>query len=235
MSGKGRNKTIKEIPKHNCSEVKIAKRKKSLHESNYNAKAVELIWDFYVTHTLSGGSGMSRTQKDYGWNSSTKELEEGLKDVAGIDGFHFVRAKSITQSLRAMDLADEEICAVHPRSVMKQNYTVSISETEELSLKNDESRIVSIFRHIRNALAHGNTYFFDNGYILLEDKNNNDRKHSKADDDPEKAKENELKQITAEILIKEETLLEWIFKIDKDEKYYSREMLEDDSNGSIDR
>lgn len=227
-------KTVKEIPRHNCNEIKMAKMKKSLHDSDFSRKAVDIIWDFYVTHTIAGGSGMSRTQKDYGWNSSTTELEEELKRISDIDDFHLVRAKSINQSLRAMDLADDEICAVHPRSVMRQNYTVSVSETEELRLKNDESRIEAIFRHIRNALAHGNTYFFDNGYILLEDKNNNERKHSKENDDPEKAKENELRQITAEILIKEETLLEWIFKIDKDEKYYSRKMLEEDNNGTID-
>lgn len=47
-----------------------------------------------------------------------------------------------------------------------------------------------LFRHIRNSFSHANTYFFDNDYMLLEDKEKN--------------------RITARILIKQQTLLDWI-------------------------
>ena len=58
----------------------------------------------------------------------------------------------------------------------------------------------SVLTHIRNAFAHGNTYFFDNGNVMLEDKNKG--------------------IITARIIIKQQTLLDWIFIIDKEKKYY---------------
>lgn len=58
----------------------------------------------------------------------------------------------------------------------------------------------SILTHIRNAFAHGNTYFFENGNTLLEDKNRN--------------------IITARILLKLQTLLDWIGLIDKEQRFY---------------
>ena len=68
-----------------------------------------------------------------------------------------------------------------------------------------------MFTHIRNAFAHGNTYFFENGNVLLEDKDGN--------------------KITARILIAVQTLVDWIRLIDKDSIIYpvlSEEIEEDD-------
>ena len=66
-----------------------------------------------------------------------------------------------------------------------------------------ESRIKALFRHMRNSFAHGNTYFFDNNMVLLEDKDGG--------------------KITATILLPVHSLVDWIFIVDKNGNYYSRE------------
>lgn len=58
----------------------------------------------------------------------------------------------------------------------------------------------SVLIHIRNVFAHGNTYFFDNGNVMLENKNG--------------------ATIIARMIIKQQTLLDWIFIIDKEQRYY---------------
>lgn len=73
-----------------------------------------------------------------------------------------------------------------------------ISDDNEPKAKSGKPE--AFFTHIRNSFAHGNTYFFDNGNVLLEDKNRSN--------------------ITAMILIRQQTLLDWISLIDKDQKYY---------------
>ena len=101
-----------------------------------------------------------------------------------------------------MDLYEDLICISHPRAVLMQNFTCSTDENEKVTLKSEENRINAIFRHIRNALAHGNTFFFDNGMCLLEDKDG--------------------KRRTAGILIPSRSLLDWIFIVDKNEIHYTK-------------
>lgn len=84
---------------------------------------------------------------------------------------------------------------------MLQDFSTLIDENENIKLENKENHILCLMRHIRNTFAHGNTYFFDNDNMLLEDK------------DGEK--------ITASILISKRSLLDWIKIIDKDSKFYT--------------
>lgn len=208
---------------HNCNQLKVEKDKykRSLHDSGLPLKQIDLIWDFYVTHALSGGSGLSISAIDYGWikerknNTDEKDklkvdndgLKKELENSANFEfgGFCIIRAKSITHTLKAMNLSDSHICISHPRAVLMRDYKVEVNENEELKYGFKELEIDAIFRHIRNAFAHGNTYFFDNGNILLEDKDGN--------------------KITASILVGKQTLLDWIFIVDKGHKYYAKDML----------
>lgn len=86
---------------------------------------------------------------------------------------------------------------------MLQNYHITVDENDIPVFDSNnpaESKLTAFFRHIRNAFAHANTYFFDNGIVLLEDKDKS--------------------KLTAAILIKQQTLLDWIKVIDKGENYY---------------
>lgn len=197
---------------HHCDEDKESKatNKKPLKDSPFSYAQIDMLWDFYVTHAISGGTGFERTVVDYGWEKDDNKrngypaLESALIEKAGLaDSTCFIRAKTCKDTLSAMDLANDQMCVTHPRAVMLQKYSISVDENEKLQFaggSGTENHVICLFRHIRNAFAHGNTYFFENGFVLLEDKDGS--------------------TITAEILVKQQTLLDWIKVIDKEEKYY---------------
>lgn len=194
---------------HQCALEKtiILEYKKALSESLFSFAQIDMIWDFYVTHALGGSSGQKRELTDYGWKKTEtgqggyKELESALIEKAGIEKICFIRAKTCNDTLMAMDLANDRICVDHPRAVLLQNFTTTVDENERIRFAGGgENRIDCLFRHLRNAFAHGNTYFFENGTALLEDK--------------------EGQKTTAKILVKQQTLLDWIMIVDKEQQYY---------------
>ena len=156
-----------------------------------------LIWDFYVSRSLSGSAGtMSVDLNSCGWDTS-KEYDVILSELARNAGFGedsnsfcFVRATTIKDTLSAMNLDGSCICIEHPRNVIHQKCKPIIDEAEKLTIRNDETQLTCLFRHIRNSFAHSNTYFFNNGMLLLEDKDGT--------------------KISARILIRQETLFEWM-------------------------
>lgn len=200
--------------------------KKSIYESGLPAEQINLIWDFYVTHQIIKEKDIKdgdlyRSVKDYGWKTTTSTidgypaLEFNLAHKAEIDEFIIIKADSINKHLAEKDLKNSYLSIDSPRAVLKQKYSCKPNEDEIVQYESMETRVAAILRHVRNALAHGNTYFFDNGKILLEDKDG-------------------ATKISAEILVNRQTLLDWIFVVDKDEKYYSRKMSEEENNGTID-
>ena len=193
---------------HNCAGVKQSKTEfqKSIHQSLFSKEQISIIWDFYVTRSLSGSSEQPLSMEDYGWNATRSKtdgypaIEKQLSAVANIDTFAIIRAKSISGTVTALGLSNDRICIDHPRAVLAQKFEYQHDENEKVIVVSKESRIHSIFRHMRNSFAHGLTYFFDNGYLLLEDKDG--------------------KKLSASILIAQSTLLEWIAVIDVHGKYY---------------
>ncbi len=196
--------------KHICSEEKIEKAeyKCSLKDSDYTDKECRVIWDFYVSRSFASATGLTIDFSEYGWNSSQSKtdglpaLERKLAEAAGISSFCIIRSKSIKDTLQQMGLFHNKICISHPRAVLMQNYHIDIDENEITKIASDESRIHSIFRHIRNSFAHGNTYFFPNKMCLLEDKDGSTK-------------------LTAEILIPCDALIRWIDIVDKEHRYYN--------------
>lgn len=193
---------------HKCQspKVNISSFKKGLKDSPFSPEQIAIIWDFYVSRSFAASTGLLIELVDYGWKNSPSKvdglpkLEEDLASAAGIDSICFIRAKTIKDTLSAMDLSGEMICVEHPRAVLKQNHNVKVDENEQCKIESSESRIVCLFRHIRNSLAHGNTYFFENGRVLLIDKDGN--------------------TITAAILIQQRTLLDWISVVDYNQNFY---------------
>lgn len=193
---------------HSCSDTKASKNKnkKSLKDSPFSYAQIDMLWDFYVTHTISGGSGLGRSVSDYGWkeddNKKDHAIENELIGKAGLsNNICFIRSKTCKDTLSAMDLSDDEICIKHPRAVLLQKYSTTVDENEVIRFSGGgENHVNCLFRHIRNSFAHGNTYFFENGTVLLEDM--------------------DKKKITAAILVRQQTLLDWIALIDKNEKFY---------------
>lgn len=199
-----------EVKKHICTSKKydIQNRKMAIKDSGFSADEVNLIWDFYVTKSPAEQSTQSISFTNYGWADTTSKengypaLENALAKDAGIESFYMIRATSIKNTLNSVDLGNRTICIEHPRAVLMQRYSILVDENENMQFQHEEKRVTCLFRHIRNSFAHGNTYFFENDMMLLEDKDKN--------------------TITARILIPRKSLLSWIDITNKD-KILNRE------------
>lgn len=177
--------------------------KKSINESAFTLPQVAVVFDFYVTRSISGSASQKRKITDYGL--SKIPLDQML-EIAKVDGAHYagIMADKMPATLADMDLQitsgdgnSIEIDVNTPRMAYLIPY--QITDTSKPQAKNG-GKGESLLAHIRNAFAHGNTYFFDNNMVLLEDKKGS--------------------TVTARILISQQTLLDWIALIDKNQKYY---------------
>lgn len=190
-----------------CKKIKYEEFKGSLKDSAFDDADVSLIWDFYVTHAFTGGSGQERSLIDYGWEEKDLEaLEKKLMENATIEKLCCIRSHSINDTLGTCDLSNSEICITHPRAVLQQKFNIAVDENENMKYAGGtgaENRIKCLFRHIRNAFAHSNTYFFENGNVLLEDRDN--------------------RKITARIVLPQQALLDWIGIIDKNKLSMKKE------------
>lgn len=172
----------------------------SLRDSSFSEHECNIIWDFYVSHAISDKNTIDNLLA-YGWsitNSKTDgypALEKSLANAAGLAEFHLIRSTDIKDTLSAMSLTGTMVCIDHPRAVMKRNASTKVNENETLEFTESEGRVLCIMRHVRNSLAHNNTYFFQNDMLMLEDK--------------------EKTKITARILMEKKALLDWIKIIDK--------------------
>ena len=182
-------------------QLNVYPYKKSIYEIGLPKEQEAMIWDFYVTKSIAGSSSQQRSLSDYGLK---KIPFDDMLSIAGIDCEHKVilLANSINKTLNnnGLDIGTEkspiDIDVDIPRIVCLTPY--SIADTDKPKPKVGEGE--SVLTHIRNSFAHGNTYFFPNGNVLLEDKNRN--------------------IITSRILIHLQTLLDWIQLIDHKQNFY---------------
>ena len=197
---------------HVCAEpkVELCSGECSVERLPYTAEEFRVILDFYLFHApirkdsreIGDGFGL-RYLGDYGWASASdlNKLEREVLKKSGITRFVLIKADTISGVLSDMDL-DGKICIVHSRAVLNQLHKLSVDEYGEVKNAASEKRLVCLFRHIRNALAHNRVYLFQGDMLMLEDA---------AEDG---------KTITARVLMKTKTLLDWIEVVDNDNKYY---------------
>ena len=128
-------------------------------------------------------------------------INETLVKMGFVDTNTLRAAKSDTEKRSNL-----KICIDCPRGVLKWRYKTVITEDETIKFisssnsncsqdedetnKFHETMLSCLFRHIRNSLAHNNTYFFDNGNVLFVDFDTN-------------------KELSAMLLIRQQVLLEW--------------------------
>lgn len=187
--------------------IKIQDYKKSINSTNFTKNEISFIWEFYVTKSFASSTSQKRKISDYG---NAKIPWKKMLKVAGIENknLKILLANSIKKTLSDFDLEITEgkdknkrnkaIEIDIPKIVCLTPY--SISDEEKPKPKAGEAE--SVLTHIRNSFAHGNTYFFDNGNVLFEDK------------DPRG-------EVTARIILKQKTLLDWISIIDDKKKFYT--------------
>lgn len=186
-------------------KVEVQKYQKSINESNFTLAQIAIIWDFYVTHAIAETASQKRAAKDY---EISKLPWEAMIQTGNIsrDKIKILPANSINKTLERYDLKITE-----GKGESKKNKPIEIDEVKIVCLTpysiSDEDKPTprcgeaeSVLTHIRNAFAHGLTFFFDNGNVLLEDRIKG--------------------MITARIILRQQTLLDWISLIDKNQKYY---------------
>ncbi len=196
---------------HSCDKekVEIVVYKKNLSDPNsniYTPEQFKTIIDYYVSKApvLKNNANNSdfglRSLANIGWRGSSAlgKLEKELIRVAALT-LVFLRSDSIDNTINSMNL-DSKICCVHARGVLKQGFKLNAKENGEIKVSNSETRMECLFRHIRNSLAHGRTYIFNNGFIMLED----------AD---------ESGVMSARLLIKAQSLIDWMEIIDNPDKF----------------
>lgn len=196
------------VYKKNISDITVSGEDSTCGNSTLcTPETFRKIFDFYVSKAPvlkndkkdTEGFGL-RSLKDLGWigNTGLGRLEAELISKADLT-LYFIRSESIGSTLEAMNL-DGSICIEHPRGVLQQKTNVILKENGEVSITPGERRMECLFRHIRNSLAHGRTYYFNNGFIMLEDIDDNSKK-------------------TARLLLKFQSLIDWIEIIEHPDNY----------------
>jgi hypothetical protein len=188
------------------AKVEVQPFKKSINESSFSSEQVAMIWDFYVTKSIAASASQKRTPRDYGLKILPwKEMCAVANLIA--DNIKILPANSMNKTLEKLDLCTEigKGTAKHnnpidietPRIACLSPFSVADEELPKAKVGEAES----VLTHIRNAFAHGNTYYFDNHFVLFEDRDSHG-------------------QITARIILSQQTLIDWISEIDKDQRYY---------------
>ena len=182
----------------------INKYKRSIREANYSKDNETVIWDFYVTKSLSRASSQHRQITDYHKDDFRRPLNllSLMLKVARVDEekCKIVHGKSMNAGLAQLGLLTDQYDAMNiatPRIACLIPYS-RYDGADEHSAKNS---VLWLMIHTRNALAHGRTYFFSNDFVMLED----------LDFD---------KTLTSRMIFHKDTLLAWIKLFDKEKRYY---------------
>lgn len=181
--------------------VKISPYKKSIHQIGLDPNIENIIWDFYVTRSFASSASQKRSVKEFG--ISQIPLKKMMLKAGIAEGkSKIIPCTTMPGTIRELGLettskdnngktVEKEIDIDEPRLCCIHKFTV----TDEQGISPNGSPAECLLTHIRNAFAHGNTYFFDNGNVLLEDKDGN--------------------KITARILLSVQSLIDWIILVDK--------------------
>lgn len=163
-------------------KVCISPFHKSLSELNgWTADEIAAIWDFYVTKSVANSASQRRSAGDYGLRELPfdKLLDyEGVpsdrREMLMVDSFGDVLEEygfKTTGSYKGPDGKKRDvevpIDIASPRVVCIQPYSIT---GRKGPVPKGDGKGMTLLTHIRNSLAHGCTYFFDNGMMLLEDK-----------------------------------------------------------------
>lgn len=199
--------------------VIVQEYKKSIYDIGLDKDSEAIIWDFYVTKAMCKSASQGRRVSDYGRKNIPYEEMLTTADISS-DNAVVLLANTMHDTLQKLDLetAHEsgkserrlEIETEPCRFAILTPFTISDNEKPKEKCGRGES----LLTHIRNSFAHGNTYFFEDKRVMLEDKD-------------------QRGNITARIIIKVNTLFDWIHLIDKDEKYYHIFGLEEKENVSL--
>jgi hypothetical protein len=195
MSKKSKKKSDYEVTNLNPGWIKTLIPQNFI-ENNLN----RIIW-FYVIHTICTGlSANGISINEYGWDKNVwirGKLKENLYSICNLE-----KNKNLCKAENQQDMKNAcEICK------LKKNFC-KIRDEERIAFvkAKNYNEVLSIFYHIRNALAHGRIAIMENSqkeivYFLEDGK-----------------KKNEKFIVTARMVLKEKTLISWIDIIENNKR-----------------
>ena len=134
-----------------------------LSEAGYSTSELAAIVDFYVLQPCvakgdKSSAPASRLLGTLGWGGgknqqSLARLESLLLAKSGMSSFVMMKSHTIAATLESMNL-DGEICIEHPRCVLRWDTKVELEEDGEIKKTTSGTRIGTLLRHVRNAIAH---------------------------------------------------------------------------------
>lgn len=172
----------------------------------FNDKDLFRIVVFFVFHSpCPKQSARGKTLHDYKWNDPWKEpyyLNKQLKESSSNPDlmFSFSNYEKADSAFRLAELGDD-----FPSNLSKERICVYDSE---------KNQFMSVFRHIRNAFAHGRLNMVDVNdecIFVLEDIAKR----------PKKGDPNQRK-VSARMILRKSTLLKWIKLIEGGEQTYEK-------------
>ena len=153
----------------------------SVHDSQKRDVEISDIYDFYLlrcpyakSNQSSASSSRSINLADYKWmGSKLDDLMQWIcRHFTNDDGnlqLVFQVSDAVNETIANLGLNKECVCLSCSRAVLQIGNKVTISENGECRVRLKESYATCLFRHIRNAFAHGNYHIGANGRILLLD------------------------------------------------------------------
>lgn len=127
------------------------------------------LFEFYVVKALVKTCKLGGVLSDLGWKGAELgRLEKLFVELCGLENrFLIARTDKMPKTLERFGLnIGMRICIDCPRGVMLAECQVVEGIVRP---KGNATRVEVILSHIRNSIAHGNTFFFDNGNVLLLD------------------------------------------------------------------
>lgn len=188
----------------------ISQYQMSIQEAGiWTPQEISIIWDFYVTKSVAASASQRRGPADYGLaeipfeglldhekiaaSNSEMLMADTINGVLKEHGFEYKTKKDGQEVELAIDIDTPRLVCVQPYSITDRNKPAAKGGGKGRTL----------LTHMRNSLAHGCTYFFDNGNLLFEDRAGGSSGKT-----------------TAMVLLPQSALLDWVKIIDIRAHYY---------------
>ena len=190
--------------------------KKDLPKDFYSNTDFLRIYAFFVVFAFKPNrSSNGRKITDYGWTRDVwkNKSEVGLKDVLlYVAGFHrndntldYVTRDPIKDANFVVCSKLDDMKIACTKAGLQGSSFKERTQNRIVVYDSEKNMMMSLFDHIRNALAHGRFYIYEDGMIAMES--------GKIVYVPEKRKK--MMSIRARMLIKKDDLIKWIEIIEK--------------------
>lgn len=159
----------------------VLEYKCSLVDSDFSKEEIIQLFEFYLQHPLSDEEIQKEKLTKHKWLQKDKKIATRslFSEIQKTLDCEMVFASYLSDEIiHEIGLQKDEILSIYkpdvPRIALALNFNNPSTRVNgkmelEITVKKCETMLQCFFRHIRNAIAHNNTYFLQNGMLLLLD------------------------------------------------------------------